>query len=85
MENRGAKQAEVLKALKPEQNSEIEWIERAFPKNMRNNKFRNEINEIKKWEEKFKQGVLNCKKSKYICHFQQYETIRSFWWKYLYW
>ena len=45
---------------------------------MRNNKFRNEINEIKKWEEKFKQGVLKCKKGKYICHFQQYETIRSF-------
>ena len=54
MENRGRKQVKALKALKPEQNPEIEKTERVFPKNMRNNKIRNEINQIRKWEEKFK-------------------------------
>ena len=40
---------------------------------MRNNEIKNEIDDIKKWEEKFKQ-----EENKYKYDFQQYETIRSF-------
>ena len=43
---------EALKALKPEKNQELEWIERLFPTNMRTDEIKNEIDEIRKWEEK---------------------------------
>ena len=37
IEDRGIKQVEALKALKPEENEELESIEGLFPKKMRNN------------------------------------------------
>ena len=36
------------------------------------------MDEIRKWEEKTKQKDLKCKTNKYLCDFQQFETIRSF-------
>ena len=55
-ENQGTKQVEALKALKPEENKEdIKSVEGIFPKEMRTNEIKNEIDEIKKWEEKIKQ------------------------------
>ena len=47
----GIKQIEALKALKPEENQELESIERFFPKKIRTNETKNEIDEIKKCEE----------------------------------
>ena len=49
----------LLKALKEEENKEdIKPVEGIFPKEMRANKIRNEIDEIKKWKEKFKRKNL---------------------------
>ena len=45
---------------------------------MRTNKFKNEIDEIKKWEEKTKWYDLKYKTKNYTYDFQQYDTIRSF-------
>ena len=45
---------------------------------MRTNESKNEIYEIKKWEEKIKREDLKYKTKDYIYDFQQYETIRSF-------
>ena len=41
-------------------------------------KLMDEIDEIKKWEEKIKRKNLVCKANKYKYDFQQYETIRTF-------
>ena len=48
----GINQVEALKALKPEQNQELESIEGFFSKRMRIDEIKIEINEIKKWGEK---------------------------------
>ena len=45
---------------------------------MINNKVKNEIYEIKNWEEKIKREVLKYKTKNYAYEFQQYKTIRSF-------
>ena len=45
---------------------------------MKNNEIENEIDDIKKWEEKIKQKDLIYRANKYKYDFQQYETIRSF-------
>ena len=45
---------------------------------MRTNEIRNEVYEIKKWEEKIKWKGLKYETRKYIYDFEQYETIRSF-------
>ena len=44
---------------------------------MRNNEITNEIDEIKKWEEKIKRKDLKYGTKKYIYNFQQYETVSS--------
>ena len=44
---------------------------------MRTNEIKNEIYEIKKWEEKVKREDLKYKTKNYAHDFQQYETIRS--------
>ena len=49
IEEQGIKQVEALKALKPEENQELETIEGLFPKKIRNNEIKSEIDEIKKW------------------------------------
>ena len=48
------KPEEVLKALKAEENQELESIEENMRKNMRTNKIKKELDEIRKWEEKIK-------------------------------
>ena len=49
-----------------------------FPKGVRTNEIKNEIHEIKKWEEKVRRKDLIYKANKYKYDFQQYETITSF-------
>ena len=78
IEDQGIKQVKALKALKPGENQELESIEGLFPEKVGNNEIKNEIYEIKKWEEKTKRGDLKHKTKNYIHDFQQYETIRSF-------
>ena len=50
IEDQGIKQVEALKALKSEENKESKSNEGLFPKEMRANKFKNEIYDIKEWE-----------------------------------
>ena len=45
---------------------------------MRTNEIKNEIYQIKKWEEKTKRGDFKYKIKHCVYDFQQYETIRSF-------
>ena len=75
IEDKGIKQVEALKALKPEENQELDTNEGLFQKNMRNNEIKNVI---KKWEEKIKRGDLKYEVAKYVFDFQQYEMIKSF-------
>ena len=50
-EDPGLKQFETLKSLKPEENYEVESIEGLFPKKLRNIEIKNEIDDIKKFED----------------------------------
>ena len=53
IEEQGITQVEALKALKLEKNKDdIKSIEGIFPKDIRTNEIKNEIYDIKKWEEK---------------------------------
>ena len=55
IKDEGIKQIEALTALKLDENKEYtKSIEGIFLKDMRTNKIKNEIYEIKKWEEKVK-------------------------------
>ena len=73
------KQVEALEVFKPEENKEgTKSIEGLFPKEMRNDKIKNEIYEIKKWKNKIKRKDLKYETNKYVFDFQQFETIRSF-------
>ena len=45
---------------------------------MKTNKIKNEIDEVRIWEEKTKRQDFNYKANKYLYSFQQFETIRSF-------
>ena len=45
---------------------------------MRTDEIKNEVSEIKKWEDKIKRKDLKYKAGKYIYDFEHYETIRSF-------
>ena len=79
IENQVIKQVEALKASKSEENKEgIKPFEGIFPKDMRTNKSKNEIDEIKKWKEKIERKKLIYKTKKYTYDFQKYGTIRSF-------
>ena len=73
IEDEGIKQIEVLKALKPEENQELVSIEGFFPRKIRNTEIKNEIDEIKDWEEKINRKDLIYKAGKY-----KYEMTRSF-------
>ena len=54
IENQRIKQVEVLKALKSEENKQdLKLIEEIFPKDVRTNKIKNEIDEIKNKKKKF--------------------------------
>ena len=79
MKNKQKKESKALNVLKPEENKEeIKSVKGIFPKEMRTNKIKNEMDEIKKWEEKVKTKDLTDKANKYKYDFQQYETVRSF-------
>ena len=71
-EDQGIKQVEALKVLKPEENKQLKLSEGIFFKDTGTN----EIYEIKKWDNKFKE--LNYKTKNYTYDFQQFETIRTF-------
>ena len=54
IENQRIKQVEVLKALKSEENKQdLKLIEEIFSKDVRTNKIKNEIDEIKNKKKKF--------------------------------
>ena len=69
IEGQGIKQVEAtsnlktkdLKALKPEENQELESIKGLFQKNMRTDEIKHEIDKIRKWKGKIKQKNLNYK------------------------
>ena len=65
IENQGINPVEVLKALKPEEYRELKTIEGLFPRKIRNNEIKNELDETKKWEKKLKRKDLIYKKNKY--------------------
>ena len=64
--------------MKPKENQELESVEGIFPEKMRNNETENEIDKLKKWEEKIKRKDLKYETKKYIYGFQQFGKIRSF-------
>ena len=78
IEDQGIKQVEALKALKPDENWELKSVEGLFPKEMRTSEIKNEIDEIKKLENKIKRKNLKYETNKYMYDFQQSEMIRSF-------
>ena len=45
---------------------------------MRTDEIKNEIDDIRKWEEKIEQNNLKYKTHKHLYDFQNFETIRSF-------
>ena len=52
-----------MAVLKPEENKEeIKSVEQIFPKVMRTNEIKNEINDIKIWESKIKEKYLKYEK-----------------------
>ena len=57
---------------------ELESIEALFPKNLRTDEIKKEINEIKKWADKVKRKDLKHKTAKYKNDFQKFETTSSF-------
>ena len=65
-ELKALKSEEALKALKTQENQELESIEGLVPKNMRTDEIKNEIDEIKKWEEKINRKDLKCKTNVYM-------------------
>ena len=67
--DQGEKQIEALKALKSDENQDLESIEGLFPRKMRNIEIKNEIDEIKKWEEKINRKDLKYKTNKYTYNF----------------
>ena len=53
IENQGIKQIETLKSFKSDENKQdIKSIDAVFPKEIRTNEIKNEIDEVNKWEEK---------------------------------
>ena len=70
IEDQEIKQLEALKALKPEENQELKSIEGLYPKEIRSNGIKNEIDEIKKLEDKIKRKDLKNETNKYIYDLQ---------------
>ena len=66
------KKTEALEVLKPE-----ETKEGIFPKEMRNDEIKNEVYEIKKWENKIRRKDLKYEANKYAFDFQRFKTTRS--------
>ena len=77
-EDQWEKQIRALKLLIAEKNKKLKSIEGNFPKGMTNNEFKNEIDKIKKCEDKIKRKDLKFETNRYNYGFQQFETIRYF-------
>ena len=67
-----------MKALKGKENQELKSIKGLFLKEMTADEIKNEVDEIKKWENKVKRKDLRYETNKYVYDFQKFETIRSF-------
>ena len=67
-----------MKALKGKESQELKSIKGLFLKEMTADEIKNEVDEIKKWENKVKQKDLRYETNKYVYDFQKFETIRSF-------
>ena len=80
IEEQGKKQVKALEVLKPKEDKKekVKSVKEFFQKGWELMKLKNEIDEVKKWEEKNKQKDLVCKINRYKYDFQQYETIRFF-------
>ena len=66
------KQVEASEVLKVEKDKEeIKSVEGLFPKVVRTNEIKNEIDEIKKWKEKIRWKDLVYKTNKYKYNFHQ--------------
>ena len=72
MKNQGIKQVQVLKTLKLKNKQVVKSIEWIFPKDMRTNEIKNEIDEIKKWEERIKRKDLKNETKNCTNDFQKY-------------
>ena len=58
IEDQGRKQVEALKVLKLEKSQQyLKSIEGIFPKDMRINEIKNELDEITKWEKKLREKI----------------------------
>ena len=79
MKDQGIKQAEALKALKPEKIQELE-SEGLFSKKKKRKimKLKMKYMKLKKWDEEIKRKDLKYKTNKHKYDFQQFEIIRSF-------
>ena len=64
--------------LIPLENQELETPEQRFPKKVRKNEIKIELDETKEWGKKNKQKDLTYSENKYKYEFQQYEAIRFF-------
>ena len=78
IEEQGKNQVEASEVLRPKKNQELETIEGIFPKKIRHNEIKNEIDEIKKWEEIIKRKDLKYETNKNRFDFQQFKTISFF-------
>ena len=66
MNNKEKNQVESLEVSIPDGNKEdTKSIEPLFPKDMRTDEIKNEINDIKKWENKIKQKDLKYETNRY--------------------
>ena len=73
------KQVEALKVLKPlEHQQNPKLIAGIFPKDLESSEITNEINEIKKLEQKINRNDLVYESSKYVYDFRRFRTIKSF-------
>ena len=61
-----------------ERQQKQESIEEIFPKDLENSQIKNELNEIKKLEEKINRNDLICESSKYKYDIRRFRAIRSF-------
>ena len=78
IEEQEKKQVEALSNLKSEKNKEINQSKNLFPKWMRSNEIKNDLDKIKKWEEQIRPKDLVYKTNQNKYDSQLYETIRSF-------
>ena len=75
--NTEKKQVQALEVLDPEKNQKLKPIEGLFPKEMRNDEAKNDIDKIKKWKNKIKRKNLKYKTNRSKYDLQQFKT-RSF-------